>query len=73
MTYCCNGAVSGAWWGGNYQETKPGYAIIDLYPDGRFTNHVFTPYAIKPGPYLLIAAGFEAAWTYSLRKLKVSA
>lgn len=38
VTYCCNGAVSGAWWGGNYQETKPGYAIIDLYPDGRFTN-----------------------------------
>ena len=38
VTYCCNGAVSGAWWGGNYQETKPGYAIIDLYSDGRFTN-----------------------------------
>ena len=38
VTYCCNGAVSGAWWGGNYQQTKPGYAIIDLYSDGRFTN-----------------------------------
>lgn len=44
VTYCCNGAVSGAWWGGNYQQTKPGYAIIDLYADGRFSNH-YTPYA----------------------------
>lgn len=38
VTYCCNGAVSGAWWAGNYQQTQPGYAIIDLYPDGKFTN-----------------------------------
>jgi hypothetical protein len=38
VTYCCNGAVSGAWWGGKYHDTKPGYAIIDLYSDGRFTN-----------------------------------
>jgi 3',5'-cyclic AMP phosphodiesterase CpdA len=44
VTYCCNGAVSGAWWAGNYQQTKPGYAIIDLYADGRFTNQ-YTPYA----------------------------
>ncbi len=44
VTYCCNGAVSGAWWGGNYQQTKPGYAIIDLYADGRFSNQ-YTPYA----------------------------
>lgn len=38
VTYCCNGAVSGAWWAGNYQQTQPGYAVIDLYPDGHFTN-----------------------------------
>lgn len=38
VTYCCNGAVSGAWWAGNYHQTQPGYAIIDLYPDGHFTN-----------------------------------
>lgn len=38
VTYCCNGAVSGAWWSGNYQQTQPGYAVIDLYPDGSFTN-----------------------------------
>lgn len=38
ITYCCNGAVSGAWWSGPYQETQPGYALIDLYPDGTFSN-----------------------------------
>jgi len=38
ITYCCNGAVSGAWWSGPYQETQPGYALIDLYPNGEFTN-----------------------------------
>lgn len=43
VTYCCNGAVSGAWWAGNYQQTKPGYAIIDLYADGRF-NNTYTSY-----------------------------
>ena len=38
VTYCCNGAVSGAWWSGPYQETQPGYALIDLYDNGDFTN-----------------------------------
>lgn len=38
VTYCCNGAVSGAWWSGPYQETQPGYALIDLYPNGTFSN-----------------------------------
>lgn len=42
ITYCCNGAVSGAWWGGNYQQTQPGYAIIDLFLDGTFTNNYTT-------------------------------
>jgi 3',5'-cyclic-AMP phosphodiesterase len=36
VTYACNGAVCGNWWRGNYQETKPGYAIVDLYNDGAF-------------------------------------
>lgn len=36
VTYLCNGAVSGAWWKGFYQETPPGYALIDLYNDGTF-------------------------------------
>ncbi|MFN8358169.1 MAG: metallophosphoesterase [Spirosomataceae bacterium] len=38
VTYCCNGAVSGAWWFGSYKQTPPGYALIDLYEDGSFTN-----------------------------------
>lgn len=36
VTYLCNGAVSGAWWKGSYQETPPGYALIDLFDDGTF-------------------------------------
>jgi len=36
VTYYCNGAVSGAWWGGNYHQSYPGYALINLYEDGSF-------------------------------------
>ena len=37
VTYCCNGAVSGNWWGNElYHETKAGFALIDLYDDGGF-------------------------------------
>ncbi|HAY14812.1 MAG TPA: metallophosphoesterase [Armatimonadetes bacterium] len=38
VSYVCNGAVCGGWWGGNYQETAPGYTVIDLYADGTFRN-----------------------------------
>lgn len=35
VTYLCNGAVSGNWWKNEvYQQTKAGYALIDLYDDG---------------------------------------
>lgn len=35
ITYLCNGAVSGNWWKSDvYQQTKAGYALIDLYDDG---------------------------------------
>jgi Icc protein len=37
VTYYCNGAVSGGWWKGDYQETGPGYALVDLYDDGSST------------------------------------
>jgi 3',5'-cyclic-AMP phosphodiesterase len=41
VTYCCNGAVSGAWWMGKYKQTPPGYAVIDLHADGQFdVNYV---------------------------------
>lgn len=37
VTYCCNGAVSGNWWGNEvYHETHAGFALIDLYDDGNF-------------------------------------
>jgi len=45
--YCCNGAMSGFWWGkgdkdsagdGYYFETPPGYAILKLYRDGGFES-----------------------------------
>lgn len=38
VTYICDGAVSGAWWRGNYQQTPPGWGLIDLYADGSFTH-----------------------------------
>ena len=47
VLYCCNGAMSGFWWGkgdkesagpGYYLETPPGYAILNLYEDGTVTN-----------------------------------
>ncbi|MCF0062647.1 metallophosphoesterase [Dyadobacter chenwenxiniae] len=38
VTYCCNGAVSGNYWMGKYKQTSPGYAIIDLFEDGSFSN-----------------------------------
>ncbi|MBI5857267.1 MAG: metallophosphoesterase [Sphingobacteriales bacterium] len=34
IKYYCNGAVSGNWWGGAFQEFEPAYAIVELYPDG---------------------------------------
>lgn len=40
--YCCNGAVSGAWWDGAYHECEAGYAILDLFDDGTFTNEYVT-------------------------------
>lgn len=52
--YCCNGAVSGFWWGKGdaesaapnyYHETPPGYAILELFADGSVTNTYF------PHPY----------------------
>ncbi len=35
VAYLCNGAVSGNWWKSDtYQQTKAGYALIELYNDG---------------------------------------
>lgn len=34
VRYFCNGAVSGGWWNGAYQEFSPGYGLVDLFDDG---------------------------------------
>ena len=34
IKYYCNGAVSGNWWGGKFQEFAPAYAMIELFDDG---------------------------------------
>jgi 3',5'-cyclic-AMP phosphodiesterase len=50
VKYCCNGAVSGFWWGKGdaesaapnyYQETPPGYALLSLFSDGSVVNTYF--------------------------------
>lgn len=46
VTYFCNGAVCGAWWGGDYYEVTYGYALIDLFDDGSFENR-YVPYGWK--------------------------
>jgi len=47
ISYFCNGSLSGFWWGEGdkesagkyyYQETPPGYAIMNLYADGSVEN-----------------------------------
>ncbi len=34
ISYYCNGAISGDWWGGPFQEFDPAYAVFDFYEDG---------------------------------------
>jgi hypothetical protein len=42
-SYCCNGAVSGGWWKRPHLgECDAGYALIDLYPDGRIEREYVT-------------------------------
>lgn len=36
ITYLCNGAVSGSWWHGPYNNCPPGYAMMKLWRDGSF-------------------------------------
>jgi len=43
VTYICDGAVSGKWWQGAYQECEPGYGLIDLQADGTF-RYQYTTY-----------------------------
>ncbi len=34
INYYCNGAVSGNWWKGSFQEFGPAYAVMELFDDG---------------------------------------
>lgn len=34
IQYFCNGAVSGNWWNGSFQEFSPAYAVMELFNDG---------------------------------------
>ena len=34
IKYYCNGAVSGNWWKGAFQEFDPAYAVMELFDDG---------------------------------------
>lgn len=34
IKYYCNGAVSGNWWGGAFQEFEPAYALMEFFNDG---------------------------------------
>ncbi|MEX2092204.1 MAG: hypothetical protein WD971_05980, partial [Pirellulales bacterium] len=46
VTYLCNGAVSGNWWGGRHKDCDEGYAVVDLYDDGTF-EHEYVKYGWK--------------------------
>jgi len=43
IKYYCNGAVSGNWWKGSFQEFAPAYAVLEFYDDGttRRTMHTY--------------------------------
>jgi 3',5'-cyclic-AMP phosphodiesterase len=40
IKYYCNGAVSGNWWKGAFQEFAPAYAVIELYNDGTSSRNM---------------------------------
>ncbi len=43
IKYLCNGAVSGNWWEGAYQEFPPAYVVVDLFDDGSSESE-YIPY-----------------------------
>ncbi len=43
VRYLCNGAVSAGWWRGLNRDTDFGYALVDLYEDGRVERQ-YVPY-----------------------------
>ena len=46
IKYYCNGAVSGNWWNGSFQEFAPAYAVFELFNDGT-SKRTMIPYDKK--------------------------
>ncbi|MEO6437109.1 MAG: metallophosphoesterase [Tepidisphaeraceae bacterium] len=42
MHFICDGAVSGHWWGGAFQEVAEGYGVFDLFSNGTFEHQYVT-------------------------------
>ncbi len=40
ITYYCNGAISGKWWDGAFQEFEPAYAVFDFHNDGTVSREM---------------------------------
>ena len=40
IKYYCNGAVSGNWWKGSFQEFAPAYAMLEFYADGSSKRYI---------------------------------
>jgi 3',5'-cyclic AMP phosphodiesterase CpdA len=40
IKYYCNGAVSGNWWDGAFQDFAPAYALFDFYGDGTLERKI---------------------------------
>ncbi|MBL0024974.1 MAG: hypothetical protein IPO98_08145, partial [Saprospiraceae bacterium] len=38
IRYFCNGAISGNWWKGAFQEFEPAYAAFDFQNDGNVSR-----------------------------------
>ena len=47
VSYLCNGSVAGNWWQGPFQETPPGYTLMDLYDDGTW-HREYVKYGWQP-------------------------
>ncbi|HMP28665.1 MAG TPA: metallophosphoesterase [Saprospiraceae bacterium] len=45
IKYFCNGAISGNWWKGSFQEFEPAYAVFDLFNDGTVSRNM-VPYNV---------------------------
>lgn len=39
--YYCNGAVSGGWWKGEYQQFPPAFVVVNFYDDGSTEREIY--------------------------------